>query len=100
MIPVLFNKEETTFTSLGLGEIDATVVEVERERNGIYSLYMELPFSSDYVALIEQEMQIKADAGARTKWQTFKVNRVIKDTDKRLSKYTLTISLWIQLMTL
>ena len=86
MIPVLFNKEETTFTSLGLGEIDATVVEVERERNGIYSLYMELPFSSDYVALIEQEMQIKTDAGARTKWQTFKVNRVIKDTDKKIVK--------------
>ena len=86
MIPVLFNKEETTFTSLGLGEIDATVVEVERERNGIYTLYMELPFSSDYVALIEQEMQIKADAGARTKWQTFKINRVIKDTDKKIVK--------------
>lgn len=86
MIPILFNKDETTFTSLGLGQMDATLVEVERERNGNYTLYAEVPFNSPQAKDLTKEMLIKADAGSRTKWQTFKINRTIKDTNANVIK--------------
>lgn len=86
MIPILFNKDEKTFTSLGLGQMDATLVEVERERNGNYTLYAEVPFSSPQAKHLTKEMLIKADAGSRTKWQTFKINRTIKDTNADVIK--------------
>lgn len=86
MIPILFNKDEKTFTSLGLGQMDATLVEVERERNGNYTLYAEVPFNSPQAKHLTKEMLIKADAGSRTKWQTFKINRTIKDTNADVIK--------------
>ncbi|MFW3361492.1 phage tail spike protein [Aerococcus viridans] len=86
MIPILFNKDEKTFTSLGLGQMDATLVEVERERNGNYTLYAEVPFNSSQAKHLTKEMLIKADAGSRTKWQTFKINRTIKDTNADVIK--------------
>ena len=86
MIPILFNKDEKTFTSLGLGQMDAALVEVERERNGNYTLYAEVPFSSPQAKQLTKEMLIKADAGSRTKWQTFKINRTIKDTNADVIK--------------
>ena len=86
MIPILVNKDEKTFTSLGLGQMDATLVEVERERNGNYTLYAEVPFNSPQAKHLTKEMLIKADAGARTKWQTFKINRTVKDTNADVIK--------------
>lgn len=86
MIPILFNKDEKTFTSLGLGQMDATLVEVERERNGNYTLYAEVRFNSPQAKHLTKEMLIKADAGSRTKWQTFKINRTIKDTNADVIK--------------
>lgn len=66
--------------------MDATLVEVERERNGNYTLYAEVPFNSPQAKHLTKEMLIKADAGSRTKWQTFKINRTIKDTNADVIK--------------
>lgn len=44
MIPILYEKTETTFTSNGLCRLpDATKCEVTEERNGQFELYMEYP---------------------------------------------------------
>lgn len=44
MIPILFNSNETAFTSNGIGRLaDATKCEVTEERNGQYELVMQYP---------------------------------------------------------
>lgn len=46
MIPILYDYNETTFTSNGLGRLsDALRVEVTEERNGIYELEMDYPMT-------------------------------------------------------
>ena len=44
MIPILYNQNETSFTSNGLGRLtDAISCEVTEERNGKYELVMVYP---------------------------------------------------------
>ncbi|MBK0348236.1 phage tail protein, partial [Aerococcaceae bacterium zg-ZJ1578] len=86
MKPILFNANEKTFTTYGLGEIDAISAVVTRERNGNYSLYMEYPINGEMASIFEKEMKVKADAGVRTKNQTFEISRIIKDTSSRKIK--------------
>lgn len=46
MIPILFEKTETAFTTNGLGRLsDALRVEVTEERNGVYELEMDYPMT-------------------------------------------------------
>lgn len=100
MIPVLYEKNETRFLNYGLGEIDFTFVDVERERNGIYTFYGEYPADGLLANELIEERQIKSNAGKRTKWQTFiidRVNRRSKDVIKvyavHVSQTTATMSL-------
>lgn len=60
MIPILYDKTETSFTSNGLGRLaDCTRCIVTEERNGIYELEFDLPITSEkYVEV--QEGQIIA----------------------------------------
>lgn len=81
MKPVLYPVKETTFVSYGLGEVDATECKVTRERNGVYTLYMEYPTNGRMATALVEGMKIKADAGVRTKWQTFEIVRVLKNSD-------------------
>ena len=47
MIPILFEKTETTFASNGLGRlVDCTRCLVTEERNGVYELEFDIPISS------------------------------------------------------
>ncbi|WP_347086858.1 phage tail spike protein [Streptococcus rubneri] len=80
MRPILFNKNEQSFDTYGLGELNVTKGTVTRERNGNYTLYAEIPVSDPMVASIEKEMKLKADAGLRTKNQTFEISRIVKDS--------------------
>lgn len=88
MRPVLYTKDETKFVDFGLGEIsDAIKIEVTRERNGDYSLYMSYPHDGMFAQTFEKQMQIKADAGARTKWQTFDIVRINKKNNDFIEIY-------------
>lgn len=80
MRPILFNKNETAFDTYGLGELNVTKGTVTRERNGNYTLYSEIPANDPMVATLEKEMKLKADAGLRTKNQTFEISRIVKDS--------------------
>ena len=80
MRPILFNKNEQSFDTYGLGELNVTKGTVTRERNGNYTLYAEIPVNDPMVASIEKEMKLKADAGLRTKNQTFEISRIVKDS--------------------
>lgn len=80
MRPILFNKNEQSFDTYGLGELNVTKGTVTRERNGNYTLYAEIPVNDPMVASLEKEMKLKADAGLRTKNQTFEISRIVKDS--------------------
>ena len=87
MRPILFNKNETVFDTYGLGELNVTKGTVTRERNGNYTLYAEIPVSDPMVASLEKEMKLKADAGLRTKNQTFEISRIVKDSSNIVKIY-------------
>nr|DAP18501.1 MAG TPA: tail protein [Caudoviricetes sp.] len=87
MRPILFNKNETVFDTYGLGELNVTKGTVTRERNGNYTLYAEIPVNDPMVVILKKEMKLKADAGLRTKNQTFEISRIVKDSSKIVKIY-------------
>ena len=100
MRPILFNKNEQSFDTYGLGELNVTKGTVTRERNGNYTLYSEIPVSDPMVASIEKEMKLKADAGLRTKNQTFEISRIVKDSSNIVKIYGQHISHKLEYMVL
>ena len=87
MRPILFNKNEQSFDTYGLGELNVTKGTVTRERNGNYTLYAEIPVNDKAVAILQKEMKLKADAGLRTKNQTFEISRIVKDSSNIVKIY-------------
>mgnify|MGYP000660193530 CR=1 FL=1 len=87
MRPIIFNKNEQSFDTYGLGELNVTKGTVTRERNGNYTLYAEIPVNDPMVAILEKEMKLKADAGLRTKNQTFEISRIVKDSSNIVKIY-------------
>lgn len=100
MRPILFNKNEQSFDTYGLGELNVTKGTVTRERNGNYTLYAEIPVNDPMVAIIEKEMKLKVDAGLRTKNQTFEISRVVKDSSNIVKIYGQHISHKLEYMAL
>lgn len=92
MRPILYTKNETRFDTYGLGEIDALKGNATRERNGNYSAYLEYPASGPLASVFEKEMKFKADAGTRTKNQTFEIVRIVKDSSSTIKIYAQHIS--------
>lgn len=92
MRPILFKSDEKVFDSYGLGEIDATKATVTRERNGNYTLYLEYPAGQVMASQFKPDMRIKADAGVRTKNQTFIISRIVKDSSSLIKVYAKHIS--------
>jgi phage minor structural protein len=78
---ILYNANEERFDTYGLGFIETLARNVERERNGIPKLYMELDAFNPMNAILKEGMKIKADAGKRTKNQTFVIERVVKNSN-------------------
>ena len=94
MNPVLYRADERSFRTFGLGEIsDAYKVTVTRERNGNYDLYIKYPVNGRFASVFKEEMKIKADAGRRTKWQTFEINRLVKNSSEHIEIYARHISM-------
>lgn len=100
MRPILFNKNETAFDTYGLGELNVTKGTVTRERNGNYTLYSEIPANDPMVATLDKEMKLKADAGLRTKNQTFEISRIVKDSSNIIKIYGQHISHKLEYMVL
>ena len=87
MRPILFNKNEQSFDTYGLGELDVTKGNVTRERNGNYTLYAEIPVNDPMVSILQKEMKLKVDAGLRTKNQTIEISRIVKDSSNIVKIY-------------
>ena len=94
MNPVLYRADERSFRTFGLGEIsDAYKVTVTIERNGNYDLYIKYPVNGRFASVFKEEMKIKSDAGKRTKWQTFEINRIVKNSSEHIEIYARHISM-------
>lgn len=100
MRPILFNKNETAFDTYGLGELDVTKGTATREQNGNYTLYAEIPVNDPMVSILKKEMKLKADAGLRTKNQTFEISRIVKDSTNIVKIYGQHISHKLEYMAL
>ena len=100
MRPILFNKNETAFDTYGLGELNVTKGTVTRGRNENYTLYAEIPANDPATAILEKEMKLKADAGLRTKNQTFEISRIVKDSSNIVKIYGQHISHKLEYMVL
>ena len=100
MRPILFNKNEQSFDTYGLGELNVTKGTVTRERNGNYTLYSEIPANDPATAILEKEMKLKADAGLRTKNQIFEISRIVKDSSNIVKIYGRHISHKLEYMAL
>lgn len=100
MRPILFNKNEQSFDTYGLGELNVTRGTATRQRNGNYTLYAEIPVNDPIVAILEKEMKLKADAGLRTKNQTFEISRIVKDSSNIVKIYGQHISHKLEYMAL
>ena len=100
MRPILFNKNEQSFETYGLGELNVTKGTVTRECNGNYTLYAEIPVNDPSVATLQKEMKLKADAGLRTKNQTFEISRIVKDSSNIVKIYGQHISHKLEYMVL
>lgn len=87
MRPILFNKNETVFDTYGLGELNVTKGTATRECNGNYTLYAEIPVNDPMASILQKEMKLKADAGLRTKNQTFEISRIVKDSSNIVKIY-------------
>jgi len=100
MRPILFNKNEQSFDTYGLGELNVTKGTATRQRNGNYTLYAEIPVNDPMVSILEKEMKLKADAGLRTKNQTFEISRIVKDSSNIVKIYGQHISHKLEYMAL
>lgn len=79
MIPVLYDKTETAYTTNGIGRLSSAVsCLVTEERNGVFALEMVYPSSGEHYADITPGMQILASVGKGRQTQPFEITKVTR----------------------
>lgn len=79
MIPILYAKTESDFSSNGLGRLaDASSCVVTEERNGIFELEMAYPMKGVHFVDIEVDCYIKTICNAKRDYQLFRVYAITK----------------------
>lgn len=92
MRPILYETNETAFTSFGLGVLDAIECTVEEERNGEYELFMRAPLSGQHVSEISVGRIIVAKPNRTDGNQPFRVYNTSKTIDGIIEVYARHIS--------
>lgn len=81
MIPILYSKNETTYTTNGLGRLsDALTCNVVEERNGKFELSMEYPVEGVHFGELETSAVISAvpaDGKRRQPFRIYKIEKLI-----------------------
>lgn len=79
MIPILYDKNETTFTHNGIGFLkDATKCTVTEERNGAYECSLQYPITGQWYDQITDGSIIKAKANDTSEPQLFRIYKSSK----------------------
>lgn len=88
MIPILYSKTETEWTSNGLGRLsDASSCVVTEERNGIFELEMEYPMTGVHFYDIQTDCFIKTICSAKKDFQLFRVYSITKPINGKCKIY-------------
>lgn len=88
MIPILYSKDETEWTSNGLGRLaDASSCVVTEERNGIYELEMTYPMYGVHFSDIQVDCYIKTICSAKHDYQLFRVYSITKPINGKCTIY-------------
>lgn len=86
MIPILFDKTETTFTSNGIGRLsDAISCIVTEERNGQYELKMVYPITGVHYAELTHSRIIFAKPAEDTDNQAFRIYKITKPSNGKVT---------------
>lgn len=93
MIPILFDKTESSFTSNGIGRLaDAVSCVIEEERNGIFELTMTYPMTGLHYADLEEERIIFAQPRPGASNQAFSIYKISKPLNGIVTVYARHIS--------
>lgn len=87
MKPILFDKDETNFTTNGLGRLDCISCEVVEERNGMYELEAEIPITGAHAKEIEMHSIIGVIPHEGSNIQAFYVYKIGKPISGRFRVY-------------
>ena len=88
MIPVLYDKRETDFDSMGIGVLRDTIsCVVTEERNGLFEMTMKYPVSGEYFSEIGLESIIVCDASPILTNQQFVVAKITRPINKVVTIY-------------
>lgn len=86
MIPILFDKTETTFTSNGIGRLsDAISCIVTEERNGQYELKMVYPITGVHYAELTHSRIIFGQPAEDEDNQAFRIYKITKPANGRVT---------------
>lgn len=93
MIPILYEQNETAFTSNGLGRLsDASRCIVTEERNGIYELEMDYPVDGIHFKDIVLSRFIKAVPSYKTNPQYFRIYNISREINGKVTVHAEHIS--------
>lgn len=93
MIPILFTENSTSFTTNGIGRLsDAFSCNVVEERNGQYELQMSYPMTGQHYSDIAIRSIIVAKPSANATLQAFRVYKVSKPINGKVTVYAQHIS--------
>ena len=88
MIPILYEKTETEFKTLGIGPLsDAISCEVTEERNGSYELRMAYPITGVHYSDITNEAIICAIPADGADAQPFRIYKISRPINGKISVY-------------
>lgn len=88
MIPILYDKDKTTFTRDSIGFLtDCISCTVDEERNDQYELEMVYPVGGVLYEKIEQDAIIKAKPNNQDAPQPFRIYRISKQLNGRVTVY-------------
>ena len=88
MIPILYDKDETAFTSDGIGILsDTTFCNVTEERNGIYEITFSYPIEGALFEHIQEDCFVKAKANETSEAQIFHIYKSSKPINGIVTYY-------------
>lgn len=93
MIPILFEKTETSFTSNGIGRMaDAISCVIQEERNGLFELTMTYPMTGIHYKELEEDRILFAQPRPGASNQAFRIYRITKPLNGQVTVYARHIS--------
>ena len=93
MIPRLYEHNETSFTTFGIGSLkDATSCEVTEQKNGTYELVLKYPLKGSLFSEIQKERIIYAQVNDSKSLQAFRIYRITAPISGIIAVYAQHIS--------